>query len=140
MSEAQDPADAPAPCPVPISALPTNFQKHVDPKAPIPLRMMGAKAMVPMAPREMATALFMLTFDADGGVREAAAKSAAGLPDRILSVALRADTIDPPVLGYYADVFAGKTEYLEMLVLNASTPDATVQKITGAAGERVLDI
>src|SRR4051794_19510665 len=69
MSEAQDPAAAPAPCPVPISALPANFQKHVDPKAPTPLRMMGAKAMAPMAPKEMATALFMLTFDAAAAVR-----------------------------------------------------------------------
>src|SRR3954469_5356827 len=140
MSEAQDPADAPAPCPVPISALPTNFQKHVDPKAPTPLRMMGAKAMVPMAPKEMATALFMLTFDADAAVREAAAKSASGLPDRILSVALRDETIDPPVLDFYAAAIAARDEYLEMLVLNPSTPDATVQRITGSAGDRILEI
>src|SRR5690349_5085706 len=138
MSEATR-TEAPA-CPVPLSALPSNFQKHVDPKAPVPLRMMGAKAMVPMGPKDMATALFMLTFDADAAVREAAIKSAAGLPDRILSVALRDETINAPVLGYYADVFASKTEYLEMLVLNASTPDPTVQKITGGATERVLEI
>ena len=43
MSEAQ----AVANCPVALSALPANFQKHVDPKAPAPLRMMGAKALVP---------------------------------------------------------------------------------------------
>ncbi len=118
---AQVPAAIPE-CPLPLSTLPSNFQKHVDPKAPVPLRMMGAKAMVPMGPKEMTTALFMLTFDADAAVREAAAKSAAGLPDRILSVALRDETLDPPVLGYYADTYTGKTEYLEMLALNASTP------------------
>src|SRR3954462_14644174 len=113
MSEAQATA-APAPeCPVPLSALPTNFQKHVDPKAPTPLRMMGAKAMVPMAPKEMATALFMLTFDADAAVREAAGKSASGFPDGILSVALRDETIDPPVLDFYAAAIAAKDEYLE---------------------------
>jgi hypothetical protein len=140
MSEAQAP-DAPAPsCPVPLSALPANFQKHVDPKAPAPLRMMGAKALVPMGPKEMATALYMLTFDPDTAVRETATKSAAGLPDRILSVALRDETIDPPVLDHYADVFGAKNEYVEMLVLNASTPDATVQRITARAGERILEI
>src|SRR5215831_5913702 len=106
MSEATQTA-APA-CPVPLSALPTNFQKHVDPKAPVPLRMMGAKALVPMGPKEMATALYMLTFDADTAVRETAVKSAAGLPDRILSVALRDETMDPPVLDYYAGVFSSK--------------------------------
>src|SRR3954466_11338007 len=106
MSEA--PVVTPSPCPVPLSVLPGNFQKHVDPKAPTPLRMMGAKAMVPMAPKEMATALFMLTFDADAAVREAAAKSAWGLPERILSVALRDETIDPPVLDFYAAAIAAR--------------------------------
>src|SRR5438477_12763425 len=100
-------------CPLPLDVLPATFQKHVDPKAPVPLRMMGAKALVPMGPKDMATALFMLTFDADANVRETAAKSAAGLPDRMLSVALRDETIDPLVLGYYAELFAGNYEYLE---------------------------
>src|SRR5207253_5640068 len=119
---------------------PGSFQKHVDPKAPLPLRMMGAKALVPMAPKEMVTALFMLTFDGETGVRETAAKSAAGLPDRILSVALRDETMDPPVLDYYADVLAKKDEYLEMLVLNAATPDTTVQRITSKADDKIIEI
>jgi len=140
MSDAQAIAAPPAACPVPLSALPSNFQKHVDPNAPVPLRMMGAKALVPMGPKEMATALFMLTFDADAAIREAATKSAAGLPDRILSVALRDETIDPPVLDYYADAFTGRDEYLEMLVLNPATPDATVQRITARADERIVEI
>ena len=130
----------PAACPVALSALPTNFQKHVDPKAPVPLRMMGAKALVPMGPKEMATALFMLTFDADAGVKETASKSAAALPDRILSVALRDETMDPPVLDYYADLLKSKDEYLEMLVLNAATPDTTVERITRAADEKIIEI
>ena len=140
MSDAQATAAAPAACPVPLSALPSNFQKHVDPNAPVPLRMMGAKGLVPMGPKEMATALFMLTFDADAAIREAATKSATGLPDRILSVALRDETVDSPVLDYYADAFTGRDEYLEMLVLNPATPDATVQRITARADERIVEI
>jgi hypothetical protein len=139
MSEAPQTAQASA-CPVALSALPANFQKHVDPAAPVPLRMMGAKALVPMGPKEMATALFMLTFDADAGVRETAVKSAAGLPDRVLSVALRDETVDPPVLDYYAGVFATRDEYLEMLVLNATTPDETVERVTRDANERITEI
>src|SRR5437879_11738464 len=109
MSEAtQAPAGQAPACPLPLSALPANFQKHVDAKAPVPLRMMGAKALVPMGRKEMITALFMLTFDADAAVRETAAKSATGLPDRILSVALRDETVDPPVLNYYSGLFSSR--------------------------------
>src|SRR5690242_17573219 len=103
MSEGQAPEAAVGNCPVALSALPANFQKHVDPKAPAPLRMMGAKALVPMGPKEMATALFMLSFDADAAVRETAAKTAAGLPDRILSVALRDESMEGVVLDRYAE-------------------------------------
>src|SRR3954447_16576203 len=130
----------PSTCPVPLSVLPGNFQKHVDPKAPVPLRMMGAKALVPMAPKEMATALFMLTFDPDTAVRETAVKSAAALPDRILSVALRDDTMDAQALDYYAGIFSSKDEYLEMLVLNPATPDSAVQRITERADEKIVEI
>ncbi|HEY2030612.1 MAG TPA: hypothetical protein VGH20_15540 [Myxococcales bacterium] len=147
-SAALPPPDAPAEaasppvavCPLPLDAVPTNFQKHVDPKAPVPLRMMGAKALVPMAPKEMCTALFMLGFDPDASVRETAEKSAAGLPDRILSVALRDETLDAPVLDAFATRLANRDEYLEMLVLNAATPDATVERIARAADDKILEI
>ena len=113
-------AIAEAACPLPLDILPANFQKHVDPKAPVPLRMMGAKGLVPMGPKDMATALFMLTFDADAAVRETAAKSAAGLPDRMLAVALRDETADARVLDYYVTALASKPDYIEMLILNTT--------------------
>ena len=66
--------------------------------------------------------------------------SAAGLPDRILSVALRDETVEPAVLDYYASVFKDRAEYVEMLVLNATTPDTAIQRITVGANERVVEI
>jgi hypothetical protein len=133
-------ATAQAACPLPLDVLPATFQKHVDPKAPTPLRMMGAKALVPMGPKEMATALYMLTFDADAGVRETAAKNAAGLPDRILAVALRDETADPRVLDYYVSALASKPDYLEMLVLNPATPDEAVARVAAVPQEKLLEI
>jgi len=135
-----EPGAGPSACPLPLDVLPTNFQKHVDPKAPVPLRMMGARALVPMNPKDMATALFMLTFDVDDTVRQTAVKSAGGLPDRILSVALRDEAADPQVLDYYASALTEKPEYLEMLVLNASTADETVARISAAPHEKLTEI
>src|SRR5712671_602593 len=127
-------------CPLPLDVLPANFQKHVDPKAPVPLRMMGAKALVPMGPKDMATALFMLTFDVDANVREAAAKSAAGLPDRMLAVALRDESADPRVLDYYVTALGSKVEYLEMLVLNPSTPDEALARVAALPEDKLVEI
>jgi hypothetical protein len=127
-------------CPLPLDVLPANFQKHVDPNAPAPLRMMGAKALVPMGPKDMATALFMLTFDADAAVRDTAVKNAAGLPDRILAVALRDETADPHVLDYYVSALAAKPDYLEMLILNPSTPDESLARVAAMPQEKLLEI
>jgi hypothetical protein len=135
-----EPGAGPSACPLPLDVLPTNFQKHVDPKAPVPLRMMGAKALVPMGPKDMATALFMLTFDGDDAVRQTAVKSAATLPDRILAVALRDEAADPQVLDYYAAALAEKPEYLEMLVLNPSTADVTVARVAATPHEKITEI
>lgn len=127
-------------CPVPLSAVPANFQRHIDPLSPVPMRMMAAKALVPMGPRELTTALFVLTFDSDAGVRETAIQTAAGLPDRILSMALRDETADAAVLHYFAGAMSGRDEYLEMLVLNTATADATVQRLTEIASERITEL
>ena len=66
----------------------------MDPGSPIPLRMMAAKALVPLPPPDMIAALFLLTLDADEKVRATAAESASKLPDRILSSALRDEEVD----------------------------------------------
>jgi hypothetical protein len=93
-----------------------------------------------MGPKDMATALFMLTFDVDATVRETAVKSAAGLADRILSVALRDESADPNVLGYFAAALEGRPEYLEMLALNPSTADETVARIAATPHEKLTEL
>src|SRR5687768_16350769 len=108
-------AGVPEGCPISAEFLPPNMRKHVYPKAPVPLRMMAAKTLVPLAPPDMLGALFVLTFDPDAGVREAANKTAATLPDRILGTALRDEGIKPPVLGFFLDQFWEKDQYAEML-------------------------
>jgi hypothetical protein len=147
MSEPQQPPPA-APaggdmgtgCPITADFLPPNMRKHVDPKAPVPLRMMAAKSLVPLAPADMCGALFMLTFDPDQGVRDTAAKTAASLPDRILSTALRDEGVKPPVLGYLLKALAGKEQYEELLILNASTPDEAVAACAVGCSAKVAEI
>ncbi|QSQ25616.1 hypothetical protein JY651_12090 [Pyxidicoccus parkwayensis] len=132
---------APPPgCPFNAEFLPPNLRKHVDPAAPVPLRMMAAKSLVPLSPSDMLGALFMLTFDPDAGVRETAAKTAAGLPDKILGSATRDEEVQPPVLGYFLGLLKGKEAYAEMLVLNASTPDDAVADVAKDCSTKLAEI
>jgi hypothetical protein len=117
-----------------------NVRKHVDPSAPVPLRMMAARALVPLPPPDMITALFLLTADADEKVRTTAEDSASKLPDRILSSALRDEEVDPPVLGWFLDRLGRQDVYAEMLILNQSTPDDAVSRAASYCSMRTAEI
>jgi hypothetical protein len=136
------PAGGPTPagCPIPADFLPANYRKHVDPAAPVPIRMMAARAMVPLSNSDKVTVLYMLTFDHDAGVREAAAKTALSLPDVILASALRDESVKPPALGYLLRMLWEKDVYAEMLILNASTPDDAVAEVAHKCSLRAAEI
>lgn len=134
------PAAAPSGCPITADFLPPNMKKHVDPKAPVPLRMMCAKALVPLAPPDMVGALFMLTYDADEKVRATAIESAAKLPDRVLSGALRDEGVQVPVLGWLLDQYWQNDSYAEMLVINSKTPDDAVARAASRCSARTAEI
>jgi hypothetical protein len=140
MTTAVPAAPAPAGCPFNSEFLPPNMRKHVDPAAPVPLRMMAAKTLVPLNPSDMLGALFMLTFDAEQNIRDTAAKSAAGLPDRILGSALRDEGVQAPVLGWFLGLLKGNDAYAEMLVLNASTPDEAVADVAATCSGKLAEI
>jgi hypothetical protein len=139
---AAPPSEPPVPevCPVTADFLPPNLHKHVDPKAPVPLRMMAAKSLVPLSPSDMAATLFMLTYDPDPNVRQTARKTAVGLPDRMLASALRDEGLQPPVLGFFLRILADKDVYAEMLVLNGTTPDDAVAQIGATCSARLVEM
>lgn len=127
-------------CPLPPDFLPENMRKHVDGKAPVPLRMMAAKALVPLAPADMLGALFILMYDADEKVRETAGKTASTLPDRIAASGFRDESVKPMVLGWFLDVYAQNDAYAEMLILNASTPDSALAAIAPICSQKVAEL
>jgi hypothetical protein len=132
--------DPSSPESLPIEDLPPNLRKHVEAQSPKPLRLMAAKALVPMAPVQIVTSLYILTRDADREVAETAHASAQKLPDRILSTALREEALDPAILSLFAEVLADKDNYLELIVLNGTTTDECVSQIARHASAKVCEL
>jgi hypothetical protein len=128
-------------CPLPIDVLPKPLHKHVDGKAPLPLRMMGAKGLVPaVAAPDLVTMLWFLSHDEEPQVRDTATKTAEGLPDRIWGVALRAEGLKGQVLDWLAERFAGRDAAVELLLLNPTTPDETFARLAPTVGQRLVEI
>jgi hypothetical protein len=128
-------------CPLPLDTLPKPLQKHADAAAPVPLRMMGAKGLVPaVAPLDLTTLLYVLSFDAEAAVRDTAVKTAEGLPDKIWGVALRSEGLKAPVLDWLAERFQGREAALEMVLLNPSTGDETFARLAATVSQKLADI
>jgi hypothetical protein len=130
-----------ADCPLALDVLPKPLLKHADAKAPPSLRMMGAKGLVPaVAPVDLTTLLYVLSFDADAGVRETAVRTAETLPDKIWGVALRAEGLKGHVLDWLADRLFAREQALELVLLNPATPDETVARLASSVPQRLADI
>jgi hypothetical protein len=128
-------------CPLGIEVLPQGLHKHVDPRAPVALRSMGAKGLVPaVAPGDLATMLFFLSHDDDATVRDTAVRTASGLPEKIWSVALRSEEVEPVVLDWMADRLAGAPGALQAILLNPSTSDETVARLAPVVPAPLLEI
>ena len=128
-------------CPLSLDLLPKPLQKHADPKAPAPLRTMGAKGLVPaVAPSDLCTLLFMLSFDPDEPIRETARRTVEGLPDKIWSVALRSEGMKGQVLDWLAERFAGKDAAIELVLLNPATSDETIARLAPVVSQKLTEI
>lgn len=103
--------------------IPEKLHKHVDPNSPPPARLMGAKAMVPMGPRDMVHVVYQCMLDPEPKIAAVARKTFAAFDDRILN-AVTADAVAPEVLFAFSKSLIRATGHLEKILLNKATPDA----------------
>jgi hypothetical protein len=130
-----------SPAPLPLDALPKPLQKHADPRAPAPLRAMGAKGLVPaVAPPDLVLLLFVLSFDEDPAIAATAARTAEALPEKLWGVALRDDGVPGVALDWLADRLAANDTALQLVLLNPGTLDATVARLAATVSQPLADI
>ena len=123
----------------PLETLPAAVERAVGAKAPAPMKMMAARGMAPLPPGDMATALYQLSFADDDGLKSAAFKSAAELPERILGAALE-QPLDGRVLDFYARRVFQKPPLLQKVLLNKATADETFRHLATLLDEAGLEI
>lgn len=102
--------------------IPEALRKHVDPESPPPARLMGARAMVPMGPRDMVHVVYQCMLDAEPKIAQVARKTFAAFDDRILN-AVTSDAVAPEVLYAFSKSLIKAKGHLEKLLLNKATPD-----------------
>lgn len=122
-----------------IAALPGIQRRHLSPESPLPARMMAAKGLAPLPPREMVIVLCGLMLEADEKLSSAATQSLAKLPDKILLPAVGSD-LPPAALSILTDSMVDRPVILEPLVLNGQTPDAAIASVAARASSSIGEI
>jgi len=121
-----------------LSAIPANFKQHLDPFAPLQLKMMAAKAMLPLPPDQTVAILYTLALDEDQGVKEAAIKSMKDIPLDIFAPVV-AGLKHVGILDWIAD-WRPDDGTLEPLVINAATAGVTVARLARRASQKICEI
>jgi hypothetical protein len=114
-------------------------QKFAGPGAPAPAKMMAARGLAPLTPRDLVSALAALGADPDTQLAQTAQATLAGLPERILEGALR-ERLHEAVLQALAEVLRGSPRWVELLLTNPATADETVRYLAQHGQERELEI
>lgn len=122
-----------------LAALPEAARKHLATDGPLPLRMMAAKGLAPLPPRELIIVLAGLAHDATPAIRTLASATLAALPEAVLLGGLQAD-VPGAALQALVGPLQQRAPILRAIMLNKATPDAAVAAVAKVAKGELLDV
>ncbi len=119
--------------------IPSNLGKFVSPQTPKETRLMAAKAVIPMGPKDLITVLSVLIGDADHEISETAKKSLESIPSHLLLTVLDGD-LDPLAIKTVVNIHKDNDGILVMAVLNRKTDDETLAFLASNSPEGVANV
>lgn len=112
-------------------SLPERVRQFVDPSRPKELRLMAARGLVPLIPKDITLVLYLLTSDDDGEVSEHARQSLSEMPADVVSSVLDDPGTNSGLLDYLAHTIRDEKQ-LQKIILNNSTGDDTIAYLARA--------
>lgn len=122
--------------------IPPDTMRHIAPQADDARRMLTARMLTPLPPKELVLALYCLMNDANSAIKAAAEKSFDDLPPNLLRQ-VAAQRLPVKVLDYIARDFFSDDDperVLEALLLNPALGDDTLLMLTRVLSGKLLDL
>lgn len=116
-----------------------NLEKFISPQTPKETRLMAAKAVLPMGPKDLVAVLSILISDTDIEVSETARKSLEGIPSHLLLTVLDGD-LASLVIKTVVNIHKDNDAVLVMAALNRNTDDETMALLASNAPEGVARV
>ena len=127
-------------CPIPYNKLSSAAQKATSTNAPPAARMMAARGLAPMPPRDLITAQYVLTFDPDKKIAAEAEKSLQSLDQRLANAVLSDAALNPFVLGALAESLVTRDADVERILLNPTTPHSAFVMAATRGSEAICEV
>lgn len=120
--------------------LPAAAKKALDPNAPMPLRMMAAKGIIPGAkPADILTVLVALSLGSDETIANAAKSTLSTLPGPVLDTAL-AQSLTESVLAALAELKFSDSNIVEKLLRQPSLSAESLEFLAEHANEQIGEV
>ncbi len=127
--------------PLPDDVLGDAVLRVIGPSAPPPLRMMAARGLAPLPPRDMLVALYQLWVQTEDRLHsEAAASAVEQLPANVILGTLSDTTLPPGLLDLISRKHIRSEQVLEKLVRHVGVDDETLSGVARICPESICDI
>lgn len=114
-----------------------HLRKFVDPSLPKEMRLMAARGLIPIGPKDLALVLYGLTLDTDEEISREAETSLKSMPEAAMTTVLLNTSTPPELLDWVARNTTSESQ-IQKIVINRSTSDATISYLAEAVRSQSL--
>ena len=124
---------------VSLEALPEPLRPRVGPDAPPPMRMMVARALLPIPPNDLFSALAYLATAETGELQSTARKSLSEMPSGVVQGIVEA-LEHPELLDFALRQFVDDEDLAQGLILNRHMPDESIEWAAHRVSGRLVEL
>lgn len=122
-----------------LDTVPEQLRARVGPDAPAPMRMMVARALLPMGPADLFSSLAYLAANESGDLQTAARNSLQEMPASVVSGVIR-ELKDPGLLDFALREWVDNEQLAEALLLNQETSDDAVAWAAKRVSSKLVEL
>jgi hypothetical protein len=108
-----------------LEKIPDSLRRFVDPSLPKEMRLMAARGLIPIGPRDLTLVLYGLILDRDKEISKEAEASLKSMPEGVMVTVLLNTSTPPELLDYFARNTKSES-LIQKIILNRSTSDSTI--------------
>lgn len=117
--------------------LPQHLKQFIDPSLPREKRLMSARGIIPLPPKDIALLLFCLVLDNDKEISKEAEQSIVQIPKKVMEMIL-SDQNTPPEFLHYVAMTTKEQPLIQAVILNPSTSDITIANLARSLDNPML--